>query len=76
MNKYLDKIIPKVSTSWRTDEVYLKITGNMKYFYALMDDETRFWIAQQVADTKNTAGITLLFNKGKEIEGNDKCAHK
>jgi transposase-like protein len=69
MNKYLDKITPKVSTSWRTDELYLKVKGNMKYLYALMDDETRFWIAQQVADTKNTADVTPLFSKGKEVAG-------
>ena len=25
MNKYLDKITPKVSTSWRTNELYLKV---------------------------------------------------
>ena len=34
-----------------------------------MNDETRFWIAQQVADTKNTADITPLFSKGKEVAG-------
>jgi hypothetical protein len=33
-----------------------------------MDDETRFWIAQQVADIKN-AGITPLFSKGKDVTG-------
>ena len=64
-----DKITPKVSTAWRTDELYLKVRGNIKYLYALMDDETRFWIAQQVAETKNTADITPLFSKGKEIAG-------
>lgn len=32
-----------------------------------MDDETRFWIAQQVAETKYTADITPLFKKGKEL---------
>jgi putative transposase len=69
MEKYLDKITPKISTSWRTDELYLKVKGNTKYLYALMDDETRFWIAQQVADTKNTADITPLFSKGKEVAG-------
>jgi transposase-like protein len=69
MNKYLDKITPKVSTSWRTDKLYLKVKGNMKYLYALMDDKTRFWIAQQVAYTKNTADITPLFSKGKEVVG-------
>ena len=41
--------------------------GNMKYLYALMDDETRFWIAQQVADTKYTANINPLFKEGKQI---------
>ena len=34
-----------------------------------MDDKTRFWIAQQVADTMNTADITPLFSKGKEVAG-------
>jgi hypothetical protein len=41
----------------------------MNYLYALMDDETRFWIAQQVTDIKNTSNITPLFNKNKEIAG-------
>ncbi len=69
MNNYLEKIKPNVGQAWRTDELYFKVKGNMKYFYALMDDETRFWIAQQVADTKNTADITPLFQKGKEVAG-------
>jgi putative transposase len=69
MNKYLEKIKPNVGQAWRTDELYLKVKGNTKYLYALMDDETRFWIAQQVAETKNTADITPLFTKGKEVAG-------
>jgi hypothetical protein len=32
-----------------------------------MDDETRFWIAQQISDTKNTSNIRPLFQRGKEI---------
>jgi putative transposase len=69
MNQYLEQIQPKVSGAWRTDELHLKIKGNMKYLYALMDDETRFWIAQQVADTKYTADVRPLFREGKEIVG-------
>jgi putative transposase len=42
MNEYLEQIQPKVSGAWRTDELHLKIKGNMKYLYALMDDETSF----------------------------------
>ena len=67
MEKYLDKITPQVSDTWRADELFLKVKGNMKYLYALMDDQTRFWIAQEVADTKNTADVRPLFQHGKEI---------
>jgi transposase-like protein len=69
MQTYLNRIIPDVGDAWRTDELYVKIHGNMKYMYALMDYEIRFWIAQQVADTKFTADIKPLFRKAKEIAG-------
>ncbi len=32
-----------------------------------MDDETRFWVARQLAKTKYTADTTYLFKKGNEI---------
>ncbi len=69
MEKYLDKISPQVSDTWRADELFLKVKGNMKYLYALMDDQTRFWIAQEVADTKYSADIRPLFKLGKQIAG-------
>jgi len=67
MEKYLDKITPQVSDTWRADELFLKVRGNMKYLYALMDDQTRFWIAQEVADTKYSADIRPLFKQAKAI---------
>jgi transposase-like protein len=67
MEKYLDRITPNVSDTWRADELFLKVKGNMKYLYALMDDQTRFWIAQEVADTKYTADLRPLFQKGKKF---------
>ena len=55
---------PKVSGTWRTDQLFFKVRGNTKYLYALMDEETRFWIAQQVADSKYTQDLRPLFQKG------------
>jgi len=69
MQSYLEKITPNVSDAWRADELYLKVRGNPKYLYALMDDQTRFWIAQQVADTKYTSNVRPLLQKGKELAG-------
>ncbi len=69
MQSYLDKMAPKLGETWRADELYLKVKGNLKYLYALMDDETRFWIAQQVAATKGTADIRTLFAEGRRVAG-------
>ena len=46
----------------------------MKYLYALMDDETRFWIAREVADTKYHADVHELFRQGREAAG--KAPHR
>jgi transposase-like protein len=67
IQKYLEQMKPQLSDTWKADELFPKAKGNIKYLYALMDDETRFWIAQQVSDTKYTADITPLFSEGKRI---------
>jgi transposase-like protein len=41
----------------------------MKYLFAVMDDETRFWIAQEVADTKHTHDCFNLFKQSKKLMG-------
>jgi transposase-like protein len=69
MEKYLDQMKPQVSDTWRADELYIKIKGNMKYLFAMMDDETRFWIAQEVADTKDTHDARHLFAMARERAG-------
>jgi transposase-like protein len=69
MEKYLDQMKPQVSDTWRADELYIKIKGNMKYLFAMMDDETRFWIAQEVADTKDKHDARHLFQMAKERTG-------
>jgi putative transposase len=69
MNDYLEKIEPNVSDTWRADELYVKIKGDMKYLFALMDDETRFWIAQEVAETKDMHDARTLFSRAKYLMG-------
>ena len=69
MEKYLERIKPQVSDTWRADELYLKIRGNMKYLFAIMDDETRFWIAQEVAESKYKHDARKLFQMAKRVTG-------
>jgi putative transposase len=69
MKNYAEKITPNVSDTWRADEIYIKIKGDMKYLFAMMDDETRFWIAQEVADTKYKHDARSLLKMSKELMG-------
>ncbi|MCX9028103.1 MAG: DDE-type integrase/transposase/recombinase [Candidatus Methanoperedens sp.] len=69
MKRYVDKLKPNVGDTWRADEVFIKFSGDMKYLFALMDDETRYWIAQEVADTKFKHDAQTLFHEAKLIAG-------
>jgi len=69
MKEYVEKLNPNVSDTWRADELYVKIKGDMKYLFALMDDETRFWIAQEVAESKYKHDARYLFELGKKVTG-------
>ncbi|MBN1245232.1 IS6 family transposase [Candidatus Bathyarchaeota archaeon] len=69
MENYVEKITPNVSDTWRADEVYVKIKGDMKYLFAMMDDETRYWIAQEVAETKQKHDARTLFMRAKRLMG-------
>jgi transposase-like protein len=69
MQNYTESIIPNVSDTWRADEIYLKVKGNMKYLFSMMDDETRFWIAQEVAESKYTHDARKLFQISMKVTG-------
>jgi transposase-like protein len=69
MEEYVAKLKLDIGDTWRADELYVKIGGDLKYVFALMDDETRFWIAQEVAETKEKHDASNLFRLGKEIAG-------
>ena len=69
MEKFAGKITPNVGESWRTDEVYMKIRGNKKYLFAMLDSETRFWIAKMVATHKGNDDVAPMFKDAKKTAG-------
>jgi len=69
MEKYIEKLRPQVSDTWRADEIWVKVKGDMKYVFAIMDDETRYWIAQEVAESKYKHDARKLFQMAKKVTG-------
>jgi len=69
MKDYVESFKPNVSDTWRADELWVKVRGDVKYLFALMDDETRYWIAQEVAETKHTHNARKLFQIARKVAG-------
>ena len=69
MEQYLDLVRPHLGEMWRTDELYLRIRGDRKYLFAMLDAKTRYWIARQVATHKGTDDVCPMFRKAKEVAG-------
>jgi transposase-like protein len=69
MKNYTDKIKPNVSDIWRADELWVKVRGDMKYLFALLDDQTRYWISQEVAESKYSHDARNLFQMGVKVAG-------
>ena len=51
-DQFLNTIIPRVGNWYRADEIYIKVGGEQRYLFNSMDDDTRFWITQELADSK------------------------
>jgi transposase-like protein len=69
MEEYLKDFTPQVSDTWRADELYVSIRGKMKFMFSVMDDETRFWIAQNMSHWKEGADTSRLFQNAKATAG-------
>ena len=69
MDRFMDKITPRVGGQWRTDEIFLMIKGNRRYLFAMLDTDTRYWLAKMVAEHKGNDDVEPLFRKAKEVAG-------
>ncbi len=50
---YLNGIVPRTNgLMFRADEVWIKVNGKQCYLFASMDDDSRFWLASDMADNK------------------------
>ena len=69
MKSYVDDLQPEVSGLWHADEMFVKVNGDMKYLWNLIDHETRFLIANQLTNGIGSAEARRLFAEGKARTG-------
>ena len=69
MERFADKILPRLGEQWRTDEVFVSVKGNPRYIFAMLDTETRYWIAKMVAEHKGNDDVAPMFKQAKRVAG-------
>ncbi len=68
-SNYLNEITSRVGDWFRADEVWVKIAGNQNYLFASMDDDTRYWLASDLADNKFQHNADNLLHLTKQQAG-------
>ena len=66
---YTDSLKPHVGNWYRGDEVWVRVNGQKYYLFATMDDDTRYWLAGELADSKDKHDAYDIFKATKDHAG-------
>jgi transposase-like protein len=64
---YVETLEPDVGTIWHGDEMMVKVKGEWKWLWNMMDEATRFQLVSMITDTRETQDARRTFRKSKEV---------
>lgn len=67
MNRYVSTLVPQLTGKWNEDEMAIKVKGEMRWLWNVMDHGTRMQLASEISKTKNELDSMRAFLKAKEI---------
>jgi len=69
MNEYVSTLTPELSGEFHADEMNIKVKGNWKWLWSIMDKDTRFLLASQISEKREIEDARILFQKAKTVAG-------
>lgn len=66
MNEYTKQFKPKVSDAWHTDEQMIKVKGKWLWSWNVLDEHTRFLIANAITQNREINDARQVFQKAKD----------
>ncbi len=69
MKVYVDELKPQVSERWHADEMMINVDGAYRWLWNLMDAKTRFLLATQLTEQRETEDAMRLFAGAKQKAG-------
>ena len=65
MSEYVESLKPQLSGHWCVDEMAVKIGGDWKWLWSVMDRDTRFQLASIISEKREIEDARRLFQKAK-----------
>ena len=66
MGDYVKTLVPEISGTIHADEMMVKVGGEWKWLWSVIDEGTRFLLASQISATREIHDARRLFQKIKE----------
>jgi len=66
MTEYVDKLDPHLSDIWHADEQMVKVNGKWKWSWNIIDEQTRFLIANEITNGRDISEARKVFREAKE----------
>ena len=67
MNNYVSKLEPKLSGNWHADEQMIKSKGKWIWSWNVLDEKTRFLIANNITEGREITDARAVLNKAKRV---------
>jgi transposase-like protein len=65
VKEYVDSLKADLGSEWHVDETVSKVKGENKWFWEIIDRETRFMVAGHLSNTRTIKDCTKLFRDAK-----------
>ena len=64
---YIETLEPDVGKIWHGDEMKIKIKGEWKWLWNMMDEKTRFQLVSMIAETREGEDAKKTFQQSKKV---------
>ncbi len=64
---YIETLDPEVGKIWHADEMKIKVRGEWKWLWNMMDEKTRFQLVSMIAETREGEDAKKTFQQAKEV---------
>lgn len=63
--QYTDSLKADLSDIWHVDETAIKIKGKQKWFWEIIDEKTRFMVAEHLSNSRTIKDSKILFKEAR-----------